>query len=55
MTADDVVEDGEQARRGIDARPAKPSDIAVRIDKRRSPPIGEQSMFTDGVLHGAEV
>ena len=52
---DDVVKNREQARRGIDSRPAQPGDVAVGVDEGCGAPVGEQGMVADGMLHGAAV
>jgi hypothetical protein len=52
---DDVVEDRQEARRRVDARPGQPGDVAVRVHQRGGAPVGEQRVGADGMLHGAAV
>ena len=46
-----AVEDREEHRCRVDARPAEPRDVAVRIDEGRGPRIREQRVRADRMLH----
>ena len=46
-----IVEDREQQRCRIDAWPAEPCDVAIRIDERCGPRVGEESVLADRMLH----